>query len=110
VTTLVGDMSSNLVLPVNSASIIPEGFELYQNYPNPFNPTTIIRYSIPEATKIKLEIYNVLGQKVKTIVNEFKKPGNYEVSLNASNYASGVYFYRIKSSKFNKVKKMILIK
>lgn len=101
----------------------PTSFALFQNFPNPFNPTTIIRYSIPEietnvsATKnlsphglTTLKIYNILGQEIATLVNTSQTSGNYEVTFDASNLASGVYYYTLKTSSFVKSKKMILLR
>jgi photosystem II stability/assembly factor-like uncharacterized protein len=90
--------------------IVPSEFNLSQNYPNPFNPATTINYSIPNAGQVKLIIYNAIGIKVADIVNEYKPAGNYSVKFNASNLASGIYFYRIESGHFSQIKKMILLK
>ena len=83
---------------------------LSQNYPNPFNPTTIIEFSVPSNEYVSLKIYDILGREVATLVNEQKSVGNYKVTFNASNLASGIYFYTIKAGSFNKVRKMLLIK
>jgi len=83
---------------------------LYQNYPNPFNPTTTIRYELPQEGVVTIDIYNILGQKVKTILNEFKKADRYEATFNAIGLASGVYIYRMKVNDFITSKKMVLIK
>ncbi|MFZ1289348.1 MAG: T9SS type A sorting domain-containing protein [Melioribacteraceae bacterium] len=92
----------------------PEKFELLQNYPNPFNPVTKIKFSIPENTgieqKVVLKIYNVLGQVVKTLVNENKQPGNYEIEFSGSDLMSGIYFYKIESGNFIQMRKMVLTK
>jgi len=108
-----GVTSANL----NSKDVIDKGFTLSQNFPNPFNPTTIIKYSIPaslnrakEGTLIQLKIYDVLGREVKTLVNEAKQPGEYEVEFNAALLPSGVYFYQLKSGEFIQTKKMLLLK
>ncbi|MBK7104012.1 MAG: T9SS type A sorting domain-containing protein [Ignavibacteriae bacterium] len=89
-------------------------FELHQNYPNPFNPTTKIKYSIPDNSnlqqKVVLKIYNVLGQVVKTLVNENKLSGIYEIEFNGSDLMSGIYFYKINFGSFEQTKKMILLK
>jgi len=85
-------------------------FKLAQNYPNPFNPSTTISYSIKDEGLVTLKIYNILGQQVANIVNEVKTPGNYSVSFNASNLASGIYLYKINSNGFSLTKKMLLIK
>ena len=107
---------SDLVTGVNdNKSNEPTSFELSQNYPNPFNPTTKIKYSIPivetgHAPSLQLKVYDILGREVATLVNESKAPGNYEVTFNASNLASGVYFYRLTAGKFIQTKKMILLR
>ena len=92
------------------ANIIPARYSLEQNYPNPFNPTTKIRIGLPNAGKVKLEVFNVLGQKVATVFDEYKTAGYHIINFDASNFASGIYFYRIESKKFIKVRKMILMK
>ncbi|MCU0415247.1 MAG: T9SS type A sorting domain-containing protein, partial [Ignavibacteriaceae bacterium] len=89
--------------PVNS-------YVLYQNYPNPFNPTTTIRYELPQDGVVTIEVFDILGQKVKTILNEFKKADRYEVTLNLSALASGVYIYQLRVNEFITSKKMVLIR
>jgi hypothetical protein len=101
-----GDTTTAINDIISSAS----NFNLYQNYPNPFNPNTIISYSLPSASKIKLIVYNALGQTVKLLENSYKQPGNYSVSFNASALPSGIYFYKLEAGQFTQVKKMILIK
>ncbi len=96
-------------------AVVPLKFELSQNYPNPFNPTTTIRYSILNAAKVELKIYNMLGQMVKTLVNQDQSPGFYEVPWDGTdqfgrNVSSGIYFYQIKAGDFVEKKKMQLIK
>ncbi|GAB6282848.1 MAG: hypothetical protein STSR0008_15980 [Ignavibacterium sp.] len=90
--------------------INPTSFELNQNFPNPFNPTTTIRFSLPEAGFVKLIVYNILGEEVKTLVDGFRNVGTYNVQWNASNLASGIYIYRLQTEKFVEMKKMILMK
>ena len=85
-------------------------YVLFQNYPNPFNPGTTIRYEIPQDGVVTINIYDILGQKVKTILNEFKQTGRYEIKFNASGLASGVYIYRMKVNNFIESKKMIVLK
>jgi N-acetylneuraminic acid mutarotase len=85
-------------------------FTLDQNYPNPFNPTTTIKYSIPKLSFVTIKIYDVLGSEVATLVNEEKTVGTYELTWNAENFTSGVYFYRLKAQDFVEVKKMILLR
>lgn len=88
----------------------PTVYKLNTNYPNPFNPTTTISFSIPKTSLTKLVIYDVLGREISRLVNEVKNPGNYSVTFNAKNLASGVYFYRLEAGDFVDVKKMLLIK
>jgi hypothetical protein len=95
---------------VKETGEVPLTYELYQNYPNPFNPTTTIKYSIPNTERVTLKIYNILGQEVATLIDEEQKPGVYELKFDATNLASGVYFYRLQAGKFNAVKKMMLVK
>ncbi len=89
---------------------LPEQFELRQNYPNPFNPATTIKFGIPEAAKVTVDVYNVVGVKVATVFEGVKSAGYHQVDFNADNLASGIYFYRIASENFTAVKKMMLIK
>ncbi len=97
---------------------IPLSFQLSQNYPNPFNPTTKIRFSIPtvetlHATSLQyvtLKVFDILGNKIATLVNEEKLPGSYEVMFDGSNLASGVYFYTLTAGNFSQTKKLLLIK
>jgi hypothetical protein len=89
---------------------IPNKFELSQNYPNPFNPNTTIKFSMPEAGNVKLTIYNILGQEVKTLVNEYKEAGLYTVNFDAENLNSGLYIYKLQVNDFTQTHKMTLIK
>ncbi len=90
--------------------IVPGDFVLAQNYPNPFNPTTTIQYTIGSKQFVQLKVYDVLGKEVVTLVNEEKEVGNHNVTLDAGNLQSGIYFYTIKTGKFIDTKKMILVK
>jgi Secretion system C-terminal sorting domain len=89
---------------------IPRGFVLEQNYPNPFNPSTTIRFTVPEREQVSLTVFNLLGQEVKNLFNEEKQKGSYEVSFNASNLPSGIYFYKLQSGNFVETRKMLLMK
>jgi len=89
---------------------LPKTFQLDQNYPNPFNPVTTIKYAVPKIAHVRLEIYNALGQRVAILVDDTKQPGYYNISLNASHLASGIYFYRLQSEYFIKVKKLMVLK
>ncbi len=85
-------------------------FYLSQNYPNPFNPSTKIEYKITSPGIVSITIYDILGQKIKTVIDEYKSSGNYSLTVDLSNYSSGVYFYKIQENNFIQVKKMVLIK
>ncbi len=91
--------------------LLPDKFILKQNYPNPFNPSTIIEYNLPEATKVTLKIYDLMGREVKTLVDgEFQSKGLYKYFLNAGELTSGVYFYKLTTDKYSSTKKMILLR
>ncbi|MDI6804793.1 MAG: T9SS type A sorting domain-containing protein [Bacteroidota bacterium] len=89
---------------------LPSVFELYQNYPNPFNPTTTIKYDLPTSQHVTIRVYNLLGQEVMTLVDEFQQPGYKSMLLDLSNLASSVYFYRINTGDFVAVKKFVMLK
>ena len=91
-------------------SILPNGYSLSQNYPNPFNPATKIKFTLPIAQLVTLKVYDVLGKEVKELVNDYKNSGVYEISFNASDLSSGVYFYRLSVNGFSEAKKMLIIK
>jgi hypothetical protein len=89
---------------------LPTSYAVEQNYPNPFNPSTVINYQLPKDGLVSLKVYDILGREVRTLVNEIKSPGKYSVSFNASNLASGIYFYRLQANDYTCIKKMILTK
>ena len=89
---------------------IPANITLGQNFPNPFNPITTIRYGIPEDGYVTLKIYDILGREIKTLVSEQQEAGNYVVDFNASNFSSGVYFYKIVANGLTESKKLVFVK
>ena len=89
---------------------IPTEYSLAQNYPNPFNPATTFKFSVPAASHVKLTLFDLLGREVAVLVNSEFNPGVYKLDWNASNYSSGVYFYRIEAGDFIETKKMVLMK
>lgn len=100
--------SSSEVINLTESTLID--FELYQNYPNPFNPSTTISYTIPEDGFVKLSVYNLLGQEVATIINNFQKADRYEVVFDANELSSGVYLYKIEAGSYSASRKFILMK
>jgi len=91
-------------------------FALEQNYPNPFNPSTTVKYSIPNVAsgfslrKVSLKVYNLIGKEISTLVNNAQQPGNYEVTFDALELPSGVYYYQLKAGDYFETKKMLLLK
>ena len=99
----------------SSSESIPNKYHLHQNYPNPFNPETVIVYQIPKAEHVKIEVFNLLGERIKTLINLFLAAGNHSITWDGKNYngsqvASGTYFYRIKAGNFIQTKKMIYLR
>jgi len=94
----------------NTLRQLPDDFQLGQNYPNPFNPAAEISFSLDKPSHVILEVYNLLGQKVETLVNESRDAGNYSVIWDAKKHASGVYFYRLNCDGISQSRKMLLIK
>ena len=88
----------------------PAAISVAQNAPNPFNPTTTISFSLAEAGTVTIDVFNIAGQKVDTIVNEFMDAGSHSVVFDASEFSAGVYFYTVKSGDFSKTMKMTLVK
>ena len=113
--TTRGEVEYTTVTGVNDREMVAEKFELFNNYPNPFNPTTTIKFTTPKASKVKVAIYNMLGQKVRTLVDRTVSAGNHTIAWNGTDdmgnmLSSGVYLYRLESQFGTKVKKMTLIK
>jgi flagellar hook capping protein FlgD len=102
----------------NRTDITPKSvndFKLLQNYPNPFNPTTTIKYELSQQTDVRIDIFNILGQSIKTIVNKKLNKGVHEVTWKGLNkrgesVSGGIYFYKLKTSEFQQTKKMLLLK
>ena len=93
----------------------PNVFNLEQNYPNPFNPSTTIHYTVADANnashvKVSLFVYDILGNGVATLVNEYRPAGSYEVEFNAGNLVSGIYYYTLRVGELSETRKMILLK
>jgi hypothetical protein len=95
---------------VSAVQEIPKEYALEQSYPNPFNPVTTIRYEIPKGSLVVLKVFDMLGQEIKTLINEYQEPGYKEVIFDASTLSSGIYFYRLQAGGYTNVKKMQLIK
>lgn len=100
--------SSLINVPGNNSQI--SSFELKQNFPNPFNPVTLIKYFIPNKNFVELKIYDSKGTEVQTLINNFQNEGEYEISFDAKNLASGIYYYKLSAGNFSDTKKMILLK
>ena len=95
---------------VSGQEIVLDDFKLNQNYPNPFNPITTIKYQIPETHFVSLKVYDILGNEAATLINSEKSAGNYEITWDAENIPSGIYFYTLNAGSFVDTKKMILLK
>ena len=89
---------------------VPPQFSLNQNFPNPFNPFTVIRFGLPEAGEVTIEVFNILGQRVATLQKGYKPAGYHTFHFDGRELTSGVYYYRMKAGAFNSVKKMLLVK
>ncbi|NWG28991.1 MAG: T9SS type A sorting domain-containing protein, partial [Ignavibacteriaceae bacterium] len=101
---------NNITSVENTSTETPTSFSLEQNYPNPFNPSTKISWQSPVGSHQTLKIYDVLGNEVATLVDEFRVAGRYEINFDATGLASGIYLYRIQAGSFVETKKMILLK
>lgn len=110
-TSPAGCLRLDVLVGVNgNNNELPTVYKLYNNYPNPFNPSTTIKYDIPKNGFVKMEVFDILGKEVSRLVNEQLSAGRYEVTWDASNYASGTYFYKLETESFTDIKKMILVK
>ncbi len=106
---VINDSRVNMIT-IQKGQIVPAEYSLAQNYPNPFNPSTTIKFGLPEATRVKVSIYSMLGELITELLDTDMEAGYHRVEFNASGIASGVYLYRVETEKFNNVKKMLLIK
>jgi hypothetical protein len=95
---------------VEEKSLHPDGFALYQNYPNPFNPNTVISWQSSVGSNIKIIVYDVLGNELEILVNNYFEAGNHRINFDANGLPSGIYYYRIVSGNFTQTKKMLLLK
>ncbi len=103
-------ISTGLANFTNGSGLQIDKFSLHGNYPNLFNPTTHIRFGLPKASNVKIDVYNTLGQKVATLLDEHKLAGVHVVDFDGSHFASGLYLYYIQTGDFQQVKKMLLLK
>jgi len=114
---IASDMNTGLyvlkvsgTIGINEENNISSGYKLEQNYPNPFNPVTSLEFEIPRQDFVSLKVFDLLGNEVAVLVNEKKAAGNYKIEFDGTNYASGVYFYKLESGNFSEMRKMVLIK
>jgi hypothetical protein len=107
---VIDDISFNAVSDVEEDDVKLSDFNLAQNYPNPFNPSTSIKYAISNTQFVTLKIYDIIGNEVATLVNEYKPAGSYELNFNASKLSSGVYLYSLQAGDYFQTRKMTLIK
>jgi hypothetical protein len=103
-------MGTGIMTRIDEKNKVPSTFSLNQNFPNPFNPTTVISYGLSVYGRVTLIVYDLLGREVKTLVNEVKRPGRYQVTVDGIDLPSGVYLYRLATGSYVETKKMILIK
>ena len=95
---------------LKSGKILPQTVTLYQNYPNPFNPQTVIRYTLADIGLVQIDVYNTLGQKIKTLLNKTQSAGSYSITFNASGLPSGIYYYQLRVDNHREMRKMVLLK
>ena len=100
----------NYATDVKVENVLPKEYSISQNYPNPFNPSTTISYALPNSEMVTIRVYNLLGQVVRTLVNQNQSAGTHTISFKADDLTSGIYFYSIQAGSFNQVKKMMLLK
>ena len=100
------------IVDINNSetNLPPTEFVLYQNYPNPFNPSTAIKYTIPKQSNVSLKVFDILGDELSTLIDGEQSEGNYDIMFDASEFPSGIYFYRLNAGEFAETKKMLIIK
>lgn len=108
-TFLVTLVRTNVGINVISTEV-PENPGLYYNYPNPFNPSTVIKFDVSKQQNVSIEIYDMLGRKTESLVNEKLQPGKYEVTFNGTGYPSGIYYYRMQAGDYSETRKMLMVK
>ena len=108
--TITIQIDNQLTVIDNLSNLIPQRFYLEQNYPNPFNPVTTIRFHLPENSNVLIEIYNITGQIVTILLNDWKPAGIYDIEFNADNLPTGIYFYRLKAGGYLQIRRMHLTK
>ena len=108
--TWIGDTNYVTSVEKSKENRVADSYHIAQNYPNPFNASTSIQYTIAKPGMVTIELFNTLGQRMKTLVNEFQQAGSYTINFNAKELSSGIYFYRIKSGNFERTMKAILMK
>jgi len=104
------DPTGNIIGIQQISTEIPKVFLLSQNYPNPFNPTTIVNYSIPKDGFVNLRVFDINGREVFVLVNQNQKAGTHEITFDAFNLSSGIYFYKLEANGYSDIKKMIVLK
>lgn len=110
---VAGDIEVLVPTGVNddqNGSSLPSDFELAQNYPNPFNPTTNINFSLPRSGQVNLDVFNILGQQVVTLISEYREAGAHQIEFDGANFPSGIYFYRLQHTGGSSTRKMTLVK
>ncbi|MCZ6703734.1 MAG: T9SS type A sorting domain-containing protein, partial [Ignavibacteria bacterium] len=109
-TDFEGIFELDVITNIGEEPVYSYNYSLSQNYPNPFNPVTKIKYSVPSSEIVQIKVFDVLGTEIKTLLNEYKQSGSYEIEFDASSLPSGVYFYRVISGSYSETKKMILLR
>ena len=103
-------VATNGASDVKNSTVQKYAFKLYDNYPNPFNPSTTIRFELAKAGNLTLKVYDVLGKEVRTLVDDYKTAGSYDVMFTTNNLPSGIYFCKLTSGNQTDIKKMLLLK